>query len=284
MQLTRLLYVKSEVEVSLMVAIVERSDLQECYFWLEELIQSGFAVDQLLWKIFYDFYFEYHSKMEYYIRRKLNGGRDAYHIVRQFFELTASPTVFRRRMAGDNPLTLTELAERYGGGDNIAEYWEGSTYANKSHHMLAMETHLNVPEDELVPAIYVIKSTFPNATSFAKLPARNVLSYGRRYAIRSDIKLLVPERTVAADAPFHNWEYYAYTTLCWKKRFDAYDATPNHLLKRIEFPDDERLEAFYDLYGYEPDEQSLFVQQLSHCTLLNKIEINILQTDYQKPW
>lgn len=61
----------------------------------------------------------------------------------------------------------------------------------------------------------------------------------------------------------YNWEYYASFTPLWKKRIDEFKATINNNDKSIQFEDDEYLEGFYEIYGYELDEQSKDTQDYS---------------------
>ena len=59
-----------------------------------------------------------------------------------------------------------------------------------------------------------------------------------------------------------NWEFYTKNTPCWIQRlhiFKASFSTDN----KIVFENDDMLEEFYELYGYEPDEQSKKIQQQS---------------------
>jgi hypothetical protein len=53
-----------------------------------------------------------------------------------------------------------------------------------------------------------------------------------------------------------HWEYYAYLSPVWYERFNQYDITIDHAMKQIIFNNDDELEQFYSLFGYEPDEQS----------------------------
>ena len=45
---------------------------------------------------------------------------------------------------------------------------------------------------------------------------------------------------------WYNWEYYAYDSVEWNKRFRAYKGEQNHEKKMIDWLDDDYLEAFYD--------------------------------------
>lgn len=69
--LTRLLYCYDEVVLSLLFALLERTDFKEVTFWFAELFYSGFQreLSELVWTFYYDFYALY-SNVPFY---KLNG-------------------------------------------------------------------------------------------------------------------------------------------------------------------------------------------------------------------
>lgn len=62
---------------------------------------------------------------------------------------------------------------------------------------------------------------------------------------------------------WYHWEYFAYKSPLWKKRFNLYKIKVNHQQKVIEFLDEEEEEEFYEKYNYEPDEQSKETQEKS---------------------
>jgi len=107
--LTRFLYIKDEVELSLVTALLKKQNLQECYYWAFELYYSGFETElfQLLWKIYFDFYYEYNPIMEMYIIKKqslwstgVDKNKNIIHvasILRNLFRLKASPNGFLLR-------------------------------------------------------------------------------------------------------------------------------------------------------------------------------------------
>ena len=107
--LTRFLYIKDEVELSLVTALLKKHNLQECYYWAFELYYSGFETElfQLLWKIYFDFYYEYNPIMEMYIIKKqslwstgVDKNKNIIHvasILRNLFRLKASPNAFLLR-------------------------------------------------------------------------------------------------------------------------------------------------------------------------------------------
>ena len=65
------------------------------------------------------------------------------------------------------------------------------------------------------------------------------------------------------DAYLNNWEYHASFSPLWSQRIHWYGGYPDYGRKKIIFNDDESEEKFYRLYGYEPDEQKLEVQDKS---------------------
>lgn len=56
MLLTKLLYSYDEVKLNLMFALLEQKDFNKVIFWSTELFTSGFAISELSWQLYYDFY------------------------------------------------------------------------------------------------------------------------------------------------------------------------------------------------------------------------------------
>jgi hypothetical protein len=70
-QFTRYLYIKEEVRVALLCALLSRHK-DEALFWAAELYCSGFEEEtlELLWEIYYDFYAALNPSFETYMIRK----------------------------------------------------------------------------------------------------------------------------------------------------------------------------------------------------------------------
>lgn len=64
-------------------------------------------------------------------------------------------------------------------------------------------------------------------------------------------------------AYYYHWEYHASFSPIWLERIIQYNGVINHATQKIDFPDDESFEAFYDSFNYEPDEQKIEVQNKS---------------------
>ena len=69
--LTRFLYWKDEVELSLISSLLKGEYFEEVLFWLYELYYSGFKEESfhLAWKIYYDFYAHLNPKLDGFIIR-----------------------------------------------------------------------------------------------------------------------------------------------------------------------------------------------------------------------
>ena len=71
-KLTRYLYNFDDVKISLLVSLLEKKNLNKCYYWLSELYYSGFENEswEFIMKIYYDFYSLQNYKFEKIIIKK----------------------------------------------------------------------------------------------------------------------------------------------------------------------------------------------------------------------
>lgn len=60
-----------------------------------------------------------------------------------------------------------------------------------------------------------------------------------------------------------DWMYYCAGTPYWATIFETYGMKADVSNKRMDFPeDDDRIEQFFGIYGYEPDEQSTELEKM----------------------
>jgi hypothetical protein len=120
--LTRYLYAKDEVEYALLIALLRKRDLAECYYWLFELYYSGFAVLPWLHEIYLLFYYAGNPRMADYIEKKscvvlgaaADGGEDVHinalaAIVRNLFRLELTPQAFLWHQQIVNSMSMSAL-------------------------------------------------------------------------------------------------------------------------------------------------------------------------------
>ena len=69
---TRYLYAKDEVRIALLVSLLQKND--DALFWAYELFYSGFKYEllQLIWKIYYEFFYTLNPSFEAYLLKKQN--------------------------------------------------------------------------------------------------------------------------------------------------------------------------------------------------------------------
>tara|TARA_B100000902_G_scaffold326696_1_gene321929 strand:+ start:427 stop:1608 length:1182 start_codon:yes stop_codon:yes gene_type:complete len=177
---------------------------------------------------------------------------------------------------------VTYFASMFNINADVSSYWNSRTYrGNDAHYILSIIIHLLVDEDEsaikmsdkkpLRPRdehIQWVKDLECNNTHGC-LP-RNVLKQHRLYGINPNIGSFALARYTLAETEFQSvncfWERYAFNTPIWLHRFEKFKAATNAGQSEsgtISFESDDDLEAFYDLYGLEPDEQTREVQNLS---------------------
>lgn len=68
----------------------------------------------------------------------------------------------------------------------------------------------------------------------------------------------------------NNWEYFASFSPLWHQRIINYGGIIEHNTQKVIFNDDDLLEEFYRIYGYEPDEQPQNIQDKSIMTIEKK--------------
>lgn len=95
------------------------------------------------------------------------------------------------------------------------------------------------------------------------LVPRKILRLAKIYAIDSDNYLslfdLKRETQDIKTAYYYNWLYYASYSPLWRTRILKHNGVIDQKNHKVEFDDDD-IDEFYDNYGYEPDEQSLEVE------------------------
>ncbi len=70
--LTRYLYEKEEVILSIITSLILKEEYKEVIFWFSEYYFSQYEEEswKLIWKVYYDFYAVFHPKLESFIMKK----------------------------------------------------------------------------------------------------------------------------------------------------------------------------------------------------------------------
>lgn len=210
MPLTRYLYNKSSVILSLRNAIHDRS-YDPAIFWAYELYYSGFEKEtiSILSDIYKKRFSTNHPKLGLYIRKKIAEKKD---------ECIA--TIVKN-------LTMKR--------PDIVEKPEDKFVNVKAYHIEPYKT--------VDPSSVKIKWKYLQTVC--------------KYAVCKE-KLQKVDSDARFDIFRKNWLYNASLSPIWEERINNSGGIIDEGRVKFESEDDE--EAFYDLYGFEPDEQSSEIQ------------------------
>jgi hypothetical protein len=90
---------KQQVVLALLTALLRKIDLNECYFWLFELVDSGYDVFGFLWHVYFEFFYvvQEDTQLEDYIGRK-QLEENPYAVIRNLFRFkaVAQPFLWRQ--------------------------------------------------------------------------------------------------------------------------------------------------------------------------------------------
>ncbi len=188
----------------------------------------------------------------------------------------------KRLYSKDNEKTLIELIQEV----RDVNIQLNDNYNNKLHqlyyHSVKLESKntKNVSYNVSIEALNNVKLTNNTCYNESKYgdhvnTVYKTLALRRKYGISSNIGCfkLARDSLDLNNAFWYNWEYYAYKCPLWKLRFDKYNIRVDNEKKEIVFEDEDEYEKFYELYQYEPDEQSKETQEKS-TKVLKKRKLN----------
>ena len=158
---------------------------------------------------------------------------------------------------------------------NIEKSWETKVKHNCFHYLLSIICQMNVLDEDIQEQkLFIV----PNKEDIDEIIARykdvvvpvyRTLQKKRRYNIDETIGLYSDLIRFGFESQDkykvelrEHWEYYAYRTPYWREIIDKYGGILDDEMREINFPDDEKSENFYELYGYELDEQCHEVQNM----------------------
>jgi hypothetical protein len=123
-----------------------------------------------------------------------------------------------------------------------------------------------------------------NEAKREKLLARKILQNAYLYAINSSQWLnlfkLKRDKLNIREAYYYNWLYYASQSPLWASRIRTFNGIVDNETQSVEFEEEDDLQAFYENYGYEPDEQQINVQ--NKCLEIEQNPDKTLTDFYEK--
>jgi hypothetical protein len=345
--LTRYLYIKDEVKLSFLSALLEKS--KSALFWAYELYYSGFH-DELInyiWLIYYDFYAELNNTFEAYLLKKTKEWKN-----------NKDPNIIGNIV--DNLLIRQFNADIFILRQFVNKFYnKNKIYQETDYNNLKRDVFFCIDKEDYISLSYIIISNskllddkeyclklfldivdgdknfkiFKNIIKYNFVTIRHILltkcilkisfvkglkqnksTYlkGQKYSIYETINNVKPYRVLVNACDYKidefgynslfelerdkynkdifkkyildNWIYLASFSPVWFERIQQHNGSINYNTKQIEFIDDDFLEKFYDLYNYELDEQSIYIQDKLYKfnSVTNSFSWNNFKTKFQK--
>ena len=238
--LTRYLYIYDEVLTSLAAAILDK-DKDQALFWTYELYYSGYQLEvaEYLLAVYNEFMRAYNPKFAKFIESMVDRQAEGPNIVGSIVRNMVDASIFAKPVQDFLQPCSKPLPPQY--------------------KETKFRVLLNEKDVEKYKTIEITED----------LPARKILPKVCLYATRKDLnqlfncrhKDLQPKEIV--DLMRYNWPYYAAKSPVWKQRIQDHNGIIDEEDECIFWDPDldiDKEEEFYQLYGYDLDEQSLAVQ------------------------
>lgn len=300
MILTRYLYVKEEVMTAVLTSILESSP--NALYWAYELYFSGFEQEtmDLLFKIYYYLFACQNPDLEEYMmqKRKQTNKPHVIHDIVQTFLLRPFDTdvmllhriaVYLDYEVDTDTFDLTNMSHT-----DMASYivghpeewdllmdkvcvspWQWTISSLKSIILLSRCIKTTTTTTNAICNTELIadqkQCVQPYVTSEMR-PAYNVL---KNVCIPIDPHhYLAIFGTPRTNIPMYMKIYHTCWLVCgayspiWAKRIASHGGVVDREKNTVTFKTEEMEEAFYEKYGYEPEEQSIEVQHRNMCPIL----------------
>jgi len=221
---TRYLYPKVDVKQSLLLALLEKN-AKEALYWVYELYYSGYDdIYDYLHNIYDSFYKSENPELE---EKLFSKGLEN--------ELWIGKVIMTLSMRN---YQICHFLETYKGISCLRNYH----LPNKAKFIIAVK-----PTD-----IEKYKMEVPYGQYASRLYLQNVC----KYQIRRECNQIFESTCDDFNNEFdYNWLYFASKSPVWFYRIQDFGGHINDETMEVEFPNDDLLDAFYDRWGIEPDEQ-----------------------------
>ena len=225
---TRYLYPKIDVKESLLIAMLEKQS-KEALFWAYELFYSGDEEDTYAYiKNIYESYYKSENP----------------DIETKLFSQKQDDCLL-------GSIVLTLCSRKYQICHFLRLYKEYDC-SPMVHPPSKIKFIIQFKETDLVEYLTILPQ---------KGKTRLYLNRVCKYAIRREYNQLFESSCEDFQTEFcYHWTYYASKSPYWLEHIQDYKGIPNDEKHDIDFPNDDLLDAFYDHWGLEPDEQTKELQ------------------------
>ena len=235
--LTRYLYIKEDVWASLMMSVLNK-DVDQTIFWVCEMYYSGFEEElaEYLIVLYVEFFRSKNPRLEPILRKMAASISEGAHI------------------AATMAVNMTAAPRKFVVQDFTVKRAETDVECIDETRII-----IRISPDALLKYQNVFKN------HDIGLSARKILQKVCTYSTRKDLVELFQSshnnipltKLCEYHRTDHNWVYFASFSPIWANRIAEYDGVIDNENCRVDFPNDDCIERFYEEYGYEPDEQKM---------------------------
>jgi len=240
--LTRYLYIKQEVIISLTIAILEKNR-GEALFWGYELYWSGFQEEtfEYLMSVFTEMFESLNPRLKRFLQKQIDSWKQ-------------DPNT--HWILGTIIRNLSDKSRKFQVDTFALQLSPKMDSTIKDHQFYIELSNDDITQYDTVESSDSDSPRFilGKVCRFSTKKQYNEI-FGTGHKDVSNKEIL--------DASTMKWDYYASFSPIWKERIEDHNGKIDDVVKRIIFDNDDDQEEFYDRYGYEPDEQ--------HTDLLSKI-------------
>jgi hypothetical protein len=246
--LTRYLYIKEEVMISLTISILEKNR-EEALFWAYELYWSGFQEEtfEFLMSFYIEMFESLNPRLKTFLKTQVDSWKQ---------DQTKHWTL------GTIVRNLADKSRKFQVDTFALKLSPTHDSKIKDHRFYIELCDDDIKQYDTVSPIQgeLPRFTLGKVCRFSSRKEYNeIFGTGHKDVLQKDI----------LDASTMKWDYYASFSPAWKERIEDHNGRTDDVAKRIIFDDDDDQEEFYDRYGYEPDEQRLDL--LSKITHVNPV-------------
>ena len=264
--LTRYLYIKEDVLMSLLISILEK-EYDESLFWASELYFSGYEQEtvEYIYAIYMNLFYSKNPKLKRIMKVGLERYDKGIHIIASLL------------------LNLTSKARSF-----TLQYF----ISKQTEEDIMEDVKPKLEEIKNKETKIIIFSDVDQSTKYDKyvgeIQQRLVLENACKYKVRREwadvFECHYKDMTYNEIFDLHvsNWLYYASFSPIWKERIDKFKGKIESTLNKVEFENEEYFEEFHEKYEYDIDEQPVVVQnKIFGPLILKKLNINDLFKKYE---
>jgi hypothetical protein len=258
--LTRFLYIKDEVLLSLLISILEK-DYDQSLFWASELYYSGYEKETMEYidAIYITFFRSQNPKLGRIVKWGLVKYNKGIHMLASILlNLTSIPRKY----------TLQDFATK----NDDPEILENA-YKQETKVVIFSEVK------------YAEKYKF---SELCHIQNRKILKHVCKYSTHKqwgkifNNNLTSMNQKELYEKHNHNWLFYASFCPIWTKRIREHCGTVDEINEKVVFEDDDWFEQFHENYEYEIDEQSRDIRsKILHTSGVTYLTLQDLINKYE---